>query len=136
MRHFLFFTISTLLCATMFTNCGTDASKKQAAEAVQNEAGNTMKFNITDDTFAGFTCVDTATGNVLFYDKLMLNDKEVIDTECSTIRGARYVALALKPGDIVRNGNSVTLNAKIYTEHAVWEYTLENGVLTIIDMDE
>jgi hypothetical protein len=90
-----------------------------------------MTLNITGDTF---TCVDVATGSELYYDKLMLGDKEVLDTYCSSMAG---VVLAVNPGEIVRDGGSVTFNnARSYTEHAVLKYKLDNRVLTILGLAE
>ncbi len=77
-----------------------------------------------------FVVVDSA-GNEIPYDTLLLNGKEVIDYQCTSVMGRESVMLATEKGDIVRDGNTTTYNGKGYTEAAVFTYSLKNGVLNI-----
>ena len=115
-KRILIFSLTMMSMICMFSSC-----KNQQELKISN-------INVTAGTF---DFVDVNNGNKLSYEKLMLNEQEVVDFYCSDSFGG-YVTLALDKDNIVRDGNSVSIkNGQAFTVHAVLKYKLENGVLTI-----
>ena len=106
-----------LVIAMVCTGCG---GKKTMTIANVNEAANT------------FDLVDTGTKQVLEYDKLIVNGKEVVDWLCTSMAGSKAVVFATEEGQIVRDGNRTTYSGQGYTTVAKLEYELKDGTLTII----
>lgn len=110
--------VAIVLLAFTLTGCGSGAK--------------TLKIVNVDSMANTFDLVDVATKQKIAYDKLMLMGQEVIDHFCtSAVTGS--VVFAVKEGQIVREGNRVTLGEGLtaYTAYAEMEYELADGVLNI-----
>ena len=90
---------------------------------------NTARLEI-DQPSGTFDFIDSS-GNKIPYDTLLLNGKEVIDYQCTSIMGTDSVMLATEKGQIVRDGNTTTYNGKGFTEASEFSYTLKDGVLNV-----
>ena len=90
---------------------------------------NTARLEI-DQPSGTFNFIDSS-GNKIPYDTLLLNGKEVIDYQCTSIMGTDSVMLATEKGQIVRDGNTTTYNGKGFTEASEFSYTLKYGVLNV-----
>jgi len=98
--------------------------------------GGKMKIDM-DVKNGEFHFVDVNGGKKLSYNKLILDGKEVVDTHCwDAAFGGKNVAFAFKRGEIVRSGNSLSLNnCRVFTEHVILNYKLEDEVLTILGVE-
>jgi hypothetical protein len=93
-----------------------------------------MKIAHVNVTTGTFDFVDVRTGEKVLYQKLKLDDVDVVAFHCSSFGAGESVVFVLNEGDIVKEGNTVTYTGgHAYTTHAVLKYKLENGVLTILN---
>lgn len=113
----LFILLLVIAVAVVCAGCG---GKKTLTIANVDEAANT------------FDLVDTGTKQVLEYDKLFVNGKEVVDWLCTGTVGYKTVVFATEKSQIVRDGNKITYSGQGYTTVAKLEYELKDDTLTII----
>jgi len=111
--------LTTIAFCAFIAGCG-GGNKLRIANV--NKAENTFDF------------VDTKSGSIIRYQKLMLDGKEVVDHYCgeSIVGRSGTVLFAHDRSQIVRNGGSVAMSGGSYSTHAVFNYKLEGGVLSII----
>ena len=121
MKHFPRWISVSLLIALLVLICtGCGAGQK------------TLKIANVDKDANTFDLVDTRTRQTIQYDKLILEDKEVVDWLCTEIMGGHFVVLATEPGQIVRDGDKVTFSGHGYGTTVDLKYELKDGTLTIL----
>ena len=138
MKKANFIRVFIAVVMAVMMSCGggsNNQTDKKPNDTSVNKLNSSAKLDI-DVERQSFRFVDSKSGRELSYNKLIVDGNAVIDTYVMAMM-TKSVAFAFKEGEIVREGGSVTLNCKIaYTEHSELNYTLENGVLTILGLVE
>ena len=137
MKKANFIRVFIAVVMAVMMSCGggsNNQTDKKPNDTSENKLSSSAKLDI-DVQRQSFRFVDAKSGKELSYNKLIIVDNVVIDTYVDQMM-TKSVAFAFKEGDIVREGGSVTLNCLVYTEYAELNYTLENGVLTILGLVE
>ena len=107
---------------------------------------STLKVEIAGNTGYGWGMVDVDTGESIFYDKLIYDDQEVVDTVVTGYAWDKPSVFLAFSDDAIEelsgtdsNGNPVDNMLKLDYDKGVklerqqeFKYTLEDGVLTLI----
>lgn len=132
--------IAVSIGVTMFFSCGQRKVKPSNEEdaTMVKVVESTPKVKIDIDVQSqSFTFVDVNDGKRLSYEKLIVDGKEVVDTDCFDMKDGKQVLFFFDKKTKYKNLTSTVaeeVNGIFLSEHDVMKYKLENDILEIVEL--